>query len=200
MNLLAPHKFWLVTLILAIALIFGSAPLLGFLRAETAKKLADLRDEQVKTEAALGRLNDDIAATRKLSGQIGASEIEKSLAGVDRLQAVDMLEKQAAFARLDHFTYTVSPEQKWTVSDPALGTQAFALSSVSVKADAPLDTDVYRFVEDVRARMPGRLRLQAITLERAGDRDTPLAAENLHMTADFEWLSNGVPKQMAEGR
>jgi hypothetical protein len=73
------------------------------------------------------------------------------------------------------------------------------LAVVQGAPDAPLAIDAYSFIEDVLARMPGRLRLQSLTLERLGD-NAPLATENLRMEADFEWLSNGAAKQMAEGK
>jgi hypothetical protein len=155
MKFLLPHKFWMATLA-AIALMFFSAPMLGFLRDEAASHLTSVRSERTKTDQALQRLEDDIATTQRLNGQIGAEEIEKSLAYVDRLQAADFLEKQASASRLGHFTYTVSPEQKALIGNPGADAQELAVSTIAVKAEAPLDTDAYAFVDRIRSVMPGR--------------------------------------------
>jgi hypothetical protein len=201
MNFLNPHKYWIASLIVAALLIVLSEPMLNLLQDEAQKHLSDLRSQRAKTEQSLQQLENDIAETKKLSGQMGAAEVEKSLAPVDRLQAADVIEKQAAAARLTHVTYTLSPEQKVKITRADAGPQELALSTITIKADAPLDTDAYAFVGRLRGVLPGRLRPQALTLERIGAPDAAPAADNLHLTAVFEWLSNGAAKEKAtEGR
>ncbi len=196
MTFLYPHKYWLASLIFALAVILASSPVLQWAQDEATRHAVALHDERAKVEKELAQLEDDKAEVQKLSGQISAEEIEKSLAPVDRLQAADALEKAASADRLDHFTYTLAPEEKVTIKNSA-GTQELAVSTITIKADTPLDTDAWHFVEHLRGVFPGRLRPQQLTLERIG---TDPAAENLHVTATFEWLSNGVDKQVAEGR
>ncbi len=200
MSFLSPHKLWIMTSVFAVALMFFSSPLLVFLRGKAARHLAEVQEDRTKTQQVLQRLDDDIATTQKLSGQIGADEIEKPLAPIDRLQASGLLERQADAARLDHFTYTLSPEQKVAINSTEMGAQELAVSTIAVKAEVPLDTDVNAFVQRVGSLMPGRLRLQSLTLEHTATAGTPPAADNLHMIANFEWLSNGVTKELAEGK
>ncbi|MDX2027166.1 MAG: hypothetical protein SFW62_00865 [Alphaproteobacteria bacterium] len=199
MRFLYPHRFWLAVLACAVLLVAASNPLLQVLREKTSRYLSEVRTERMRAEEIVRQIDGDRETANALSGEMNEAELEKALAPIDRLRAAAVLERQAAVARLSRFTYTLSPEQKVTVTAPGAGPQELALSTITMSAEAPLDTSAYVFVEQLRQTLPGRIRPQQVMLERLDDA-APLSASNLRLTATLEWLSNGVTKEMAAGR
>jgi len=190
MNLLYPHRKWLALLIAALFLMTASSPGLRLLRAEATQHLADMRAAQGKTRQALHQLQDDIESVKKLEGQMDPAEAEKFLAPVDRMAAANALQQNAANMRLSHFTYNLSPEQKIKIDAPEAGPQELSLSTLTLSGDAPLDTDIYAFIDGLHHLLPGRVRLQQLSLERTDKADPHLTARNMHFEATLEWLSN----------
>lgn len=190
MNYLTPHLRWIGLLTLAVTLTWASTPLLDRLHEIAAQRLIDARAARAAAEQSLHQLQDDIAAAEKLGGQIGIAEADRALIPADRIAAVTALERSAAALRLGHFTYTLEPEQALTVDAPGIVPQTLAVSTLTVSGEAPLDTDVYAFCAGARRFLPGRLRLQQLSVERTGSA-AALEARNTRFTARFEWLSNG---------
>ncbi|HEU0117900.1 MAG TPA: hypothetical protein VFR09_04630 [Alphaproteobacteria bacterium] len=195
MNRIAPHIFWLGLLVCAVLLMAISTPILQYASEKANADLIKVRAESSKTSATLYQLQDDIAAVQKLSSEISSAEADQWLAPVDRLRVASLMEQQANETRLSHFTYTVAPEQRTSIETPGAGPQQLALSSITLSADAALDTDIYHFIDGLHAALPGRVRLQQMVIEKNGN-GTP-GSPNLKLTATLEWLSNGAIKDLA---
>jgi len=82
-----------------------------------------------------------------------ATEMQRLLAPVDRLKVAAMLERQAQASHLRNFTYSLSAENKYTGS--GAGVQDLAQSDISLSAEAPLDGDIYAFIEQSGISCPG---------------------------------------------
>ncbi len=188
-----PHRRWLGLLAAAVLLLGVGLPLLSGFTDAAQKDSEHLKEDRAKAEQTLKQMRDDVALAGRGGNPMTASDIERLLAPVDRLQVMTQLEHQAAAYRLTHFTTTLSPERT-SGFDPAL-----AVSTITLAADATLDTDAYAFIDKLRASLPGRAELQHLTLERA-DASGALSTDAIHLTAVFEWLSNGAAKTVAGAR
>jgi hypothetical protein len=183
----SPHRLWLMLAAVAL-LVLAGLPVARYLAEGEAGQAARIAAARQQDERALRRIEEDLLAARDLKNNLGAGEIARLLAPADRLQAAARLEQAAQAARISHFTYTLAPERQSRV-DSAAGPQELALSTVTLAGDAPLDTDIYRFVARAREMLPGRAKLKQLSVMRLGN---PPAAANVHMEAVFEWLSNGA--------
>jgi hypothetical protein len=188
----AAHRLWLSLLAIAVIIGAANAPLIGMATRAERTKLENLRSQSQKETDALRQLQDDLDATENLKTQIDDSDADRSLQSVNRLRVAKMLETRAAESRLTSFTYSLSPEKPTEFDTIGAGKQTLATSDVAMTADAPTDIDVYRFVENIRLSLPGRLALRHLSMERAAQPNAPIAATNLHVKIDAEWLSNGA--------
>lgn len=199
MSLIYPHRLWITILAMALLMLLASSPLLAALQEHTAKKLTALKEERAGVEKSLHQLEIDIQAVKEISGEIGETEAKRLLAPIDRLWVAEVLEHEAATSRLARFTYNMSPEQVLVKNLSGGEPQELAITTIAITSEAPLDTDVYSFIENIRRTLPGRLRLQQLSLERLGKEDTTLGIYNVRFNATLEWLSNGSLKTMAGG-
>jgi hypothetical protein len=198
LSLLWPHRFWFALLAGSLALILTSAPLLRVAEDGAAKNLVQLQNKHDQTEQALHQLQDDVAAAQKLENEMTLSEAEQSLAPVDRLLAANAMEQEAEAAHLRGFSYTLSPEQKIKMEESVPEPQEVAVSTITLHGEAPTDSNIYGFISAMHDLLPGRIRLQQLSLSRIAN-DASVAAYNLRFNATFEWLSNGAVKDMAGG-
>lgn len=196
MTVLRLHRLWLGLLLLAIAIIAGRAPVLDFAGNRAARDLAAIKDARVKTENDLQQLRDDVVAARKLGSEIDRTRADQVLAPTDRLKAAVMLEKEAAIMKIARFTYTLAPEER-TAIDAGGALQNLALSAVTLAGNAPDDISIYNFITHLQHVLPGRARLQQVTITRSASAEVPLAATNVHFEAALEWLSNGSLQTIA---
>ncbi len=192
-----PHRYWLGLLAFAFVLTVASPPFLRMLTDEAIQNLSQVKAERMQAQQALHQMEGDFATVQGPESNMSAVEAEQFLAPVDRLRVATILEHAADEALVGHFTYTLSPEQKTTISGPEGTPQELAVSTITVGGDVPSDIYMYNFVEGMRRLLPGRLRVQQVSLERSGKEDAPLDAYNLRFTATLEWLSNGTTKDMA---
>jgi hypothetical protein len=193
---LRPHRLWLGLLALAIALLVGSGPALRYAQDIAAHHLAELRAKSAQASQNLHQLEDDVATARRISGQIDNATATEVLAPVDRLQAAALLEREAAAAHLQHFTYTLDPEQRFATESDGFK-QDLATSDIAVAADVSLDTDGIAFIEHIGHSLPGRVRVKELSFERIGGANAAPATVNLRFKATLEWLSNGTRTVMA---
>jgi hypothetical protein len=196
---LHPHRWWFGLLVFSVFLYVATKPVVSFLQDREQRQVEMISAEYARVKTSFQQLEDDIATVQKLSRQMSAEDIEKILAPVDRLKVATMLEHQAAASRLQNFAYTIAPEQKLSFNTPGAGSQMLAQSEITLAADVPLDADAYAFVEHLRASLPGRGQLRALTIERIGESQAALAVTNLHMTARIDWLSAGSDKTVVGG-
>jgi len=176
----------------------GGAPALNLARQKAEQKWISLKKENETSSETLRQLKEDIAAAEEMKKEIDVDAARKSLAPIDRLRAAQVLERRAAEANLTRFTYTLSPEEKTFVDTVGAGRQELATSKWTVAADAPTDTDAYVFLDAIARTLPGRVALRALSIRRTGEKDAPLSAANIHLTASGEWLSNGASRDLAE--
>ncbi len=184
------HRLWIALIVCAVAIMTGSGPLAGLLRKDAVRDLTMIQSARAKTGQDLKQLRDNVAAARKLAGEIDRAEAEQVLAPSDRLKAASMFENEAAQGRLSHFTYTLAPEERVAI-DAGGEKHDLAVSIITLSADAPDDVYIYSSLERMRQSLPGRARLQQLSISRPGNPDA-LAAQNVHFEATLEWLSNGT--------
>jgi hypothetical protein len=192
------HRKWIVLLSVAFILAAIKAPLLDGAQREAARKLDAMHAQKEKTDAALAQFQSDLAEIDKMKDVIDDREIEKFMMPVDRLRAAQILEHRAHEARLSHFTYNMSPEEKTNIDTVSAGKQEMAISKITFAADAPTDNNIYAFFDAVRRTLPGRIALHDMIIARIDSADKPIKAANLRMTASADWLSNGSAKNLVE--
>ncbi len=176
---------------LAALIFFAGSPVLRARDAAAHLHLAELQAERDVLLSSLRQIEEDNAEAVRISATMDRQNAEKALAPVDRLQIVGALEKQAERARLSRFTYILSPEEPVRIRPSGAESHNLAQSEITLTADASLDTDVYAFIEHAQRLLPGRVALTHLLIERKGGADEPMASPGLHMSAVFEWLSNG---------
>ncbi|MGE3623062.1 MAG: hypothetical protein AB7H77_04200 [Bdellovibrionales bacterium] len=182
------HRGWMALTGFSLVLLCGSGPALHFARGEIEHSRTEIGQARRAAEQILRQLRDNVATARKLAGQIDSRQADQILARVDRLKSAAFFEKEAAAFGLKEFTYTLSPES--TVMHNSGGeAQELALSRLELAGDAADDIHVYRYIDHIRARLPGRLRITGLTLGRLPVALSP--ASNVHFQATLEWLSNG---------
>jgi hypothetical protein len=195
MKRLAPHRNWILALSAAFVLMAGSNPLLRYMQDKMTLKQTERAEEQQRLAQNLQQLRDDAATAQKLSEAMDTSVVETMLAPVDRIQITARLETLARGARLSSFTYTLSPEQPFKPDGEEIEPDGIMQSDLTLQADAPQDGNVFRFIENLQQALPGRARLQRLSVERINANDkTPLATANVRMNAALHWLANGSRK------
>lgn len=198
MSLLWPHRFWFALLAISLALIFISLPLLRMAATTTVANLTELKTQQLHAEQTLQQLRSDTETAQKLQSEMTMSEAEQSLEPVDRLLAANIIEREADAAHIYSFSYTLAPEQKIKMAGLTTASQELAVSTITVRGEAPDDMSVYGFIDGMRGSLPGRVRLQQMSLVRS-NKSEPVSAYNLRFNATFEWLSNGTAPDMVSG-
>jgi len=188
MKELRPHIGWLLALIGAFILIVGLDPARHYAYEMTGQKQKELSSDHERLALNLRQLRDDAALAERLSKDINANDVEKYLAPSNRLEAVAMLDPLAFDSRLSNFSYTLSPEQPYKSPDDGSDMRGIVQSSLTLQAEAALDNDTYRFLENLPRVLPGRLRLEKLSVERI--KLNLFEATNVRMTAVFEWVAN----------
>lgn len=195
-DMMNPHKAWLGLLTFSLALLLTGSPLFQMAGDVAAQRLHAIQSQRAEAQKNLSQLRDDIETAQKLKNEMSLQEAEAFLAPVDRLQAASLLEEQAAALHVGNFTYTIAPEEKIKITalpEP----QELSVSLVTLQGDMPGDNNVYHFVDSLRDILPGRLRLQQLSIERLGAESATLQPVNVRFSAKFEWLSNGTVTSLA---
>ncbi len=192
------HRFWIILLAISITLITTSSPLLRVAEEKTSANLAHIKTQRVQAEQTLRQLQDDVAAAQKLGTQMTLSEAEQFLTPVDRLLAANELEHEAAVSHIQHFDYTLAPEQRMKKSSTLAEPQELFVSTVTISGEAPSDIDIYRFISRMPLALPGKLRLQQLSLDRMS-KESAVSTYNVRFNATLEWLSNGTTQDVAGG-
>lgn len=193
-NDLRPHRTWLTLFALAVLLLLAGGPMAEWglhLARDRGKNLAQ---ERARVEEYARRFQDDMRLAERPEGQMKGDDIDRLLAPVDRLRVASNLERQAAAARLSHFTYNLASEKPANVS--VIDSATMAESRLTMAADAPLDSDVDSFLHSLGHALPGRVRLLRVAVTRPAG-DAPLSLANVHMEAEAEWLSNSAVRKTA---
>jgi len=189
---LAPHKKWIS--LLAVALVLGICNNMFVDEAvtESERTLASLRTKNHASFRAMEQLKEDIASAETLKTVLDDQAAQKFLAPIDRVRTGEILERRAEEARLTHFSYSLSPEEKTSFDTEASQKLALGLCTITLEADAPTDLDVYIFLDSVDRMLSGSLALKRLSLQRITPYASPMTAANLHFKVIGKWLSNGT--------
>lgn len=155
-------------------------------REQLAREAATLRQEVLQTTQTLTQLREDAATAQRLSLEVNPPILEPYLAPVNRKQAMARLEPLANSLHLRNFTYSLAPAQSLR---PEGFRTPVTQSTLTLEADAPQDTHAFRFLERLPRKIPGRLALQSLTLDRMNEESLGLL--NVRMQAVLEWTANG---------
>jgi hypothetical protein len=195
MKMLHAHRWWLIALSAAFLLLVCSDPLSRAAHDVLARRLHKLEIEQKNLTQSLEQLRGDAAIAERLNREIKTGEADSWLAPVDRRQIAAQFEPLAAAARLSRFTYTLSPEQPVEADKPSDDMNGLVQSSLTLEADAPHDADAYRFIGRILRLLPGHAQLRQLVIERLNANGSgQLAATNIRLNANIDWLSNGTMK------
>jgi hypothetical protein len=178
------HRAWLLLMAAALSLILVIDPLLNAAQEHEKHRADDLAIQWKRWREAQSHFHNGVSNTA-----ITMADIDRLLAPVQRLHVAADLERQASTSRLSHFTYTLGPENK--AHADLLDSGDLAESDVVMSADAPLDSDVYAFLQNASRNLPGRVTLKRLSVARLTT-DAPLTLANAHMEATLDWLSNGA--------
>lgn len=193
-----PHRRWLGFFFAALFLSLFGTSLLGLAQRKAEEKRLALHRENEKAQADLAQLRDDLATVEKMQSEIDQKTAQRYIAPVDRLRAMETLERRAAEALLSHFFSKISPEEKVVVDTVSAGKQNLARSQWNVTAEAPADTAAFVFLDSMRRTLPGRVTIKHLSIQRLHDLKAPLSNANVKLVANGEWLSNGASRNFSE--
>ncbi len=178
------HGPWMGVLLLALALALTAHAYGVKTEARLAAKTAHLTQQIKKNKAAKALLEEDARRTKELQASLSPDAMAQLLQPADRRAFLNHLDTLAHTARLQHLAYTLSP----ATFDALNATQS---ATLSLEADAPLDTDLRAFLDRLTHSAPGKLDWQRLQITRLDTRDgaRPL---NLHLVASALWLAPGV--------
>ncbi len=184
------HRFWISGLGLALLALIA-APLFGNFaqeRLEQTRAEGTRKREGLSTQ--LRQWEEDARAARELSETLAGEDAETYLAPMSRALLAAQLEPLAASSRLSRLTYTLGPEEKWTGEAGFPNIKGLAQSHLSLEAEAALDADLFRFLQNLSA-LPGRMTLEHLSIKRIGDpQKPPSGLANLSLRAEITWLAN----------
>ncbi len=190
------HRAWMTGFFCAVLLVLMEPRIAHFMHSrlsltqnELAERFFILAQQKVQFEA-------DLQTAKTIDGTLSPSDIETFLAPSDRQQMSQRLESVAASARLFNVNYLLSAAQAWMGEGSFTGIEGIVQSTLTLDADAPHDNDILGFLSHLNA-LGGRLDLQQLSIKPITHNDaSPLAALNLHVTAQFLWLTN-APQEAA---
>jgi hypothetical protein len=198
MNFWRAHTLWLGMLTVALIILTASGPALRLAHEAAQNHLSAMQTERKNAEQRLRQIEADMAAMQKLQAEMTESRVEKFLAPVNRLGLAEKLRQHGEHSHLSHFTASLAPERTEIVVTTDAGTQKLASSMLTLTADAATDTDIYAFMARLPYLLPGRVRIQQLTLERKqADDHTPFNDANIHVGITCAWLSNGSAPEIA---
>lgn len=190
MRRLYPHRFWLAAICLCLFLLVISRPLTRVASAALNQRLQRIQAERTTIAHALENLHVDAAAAEELSQDIALDDVATYLAPVDRLKLTEQFEPLASAMRLDRFTYSLSPEQPYKTYPANADLDGVVESSLSLEAEAPHDGDVYRFLQELTALLPGHAQLRHVSISRLREDPSSFGAMNVKLSASIDWLAN----------
>ncbi len=163
--------------------IFALAPPLAqTLRSSLQTQGTELSRQRDALARQLQQWEEDAATARELAASMENQDIGAYLAAPDRAAVAARLEPLAAENRIEKLIYTLGAEEEWQ-GDPAFpGLSGIAQSRLTLEGNAALDTDVFRFLESLRA-FPGRMDLVSLTIRNGGSAPPVLAFQ-----AELLWL------------
>lgn len=186
------HRLWILALGTGLAVLLFSQPLLQFLRNDMEEDMRRNTARAREVEQALQGIRADANTAEQLGHEVKPGEIESWLMSANRLQVATHFEPLATACRLSHFTYTLSPEKPYQASPPSPDAEGLVESALSLEAEAPQDSDVYRFLDQLKTLLPGHIQITRLSLERLSEgKQTHLGTTNVRFTALVSWLSNG---------
>lgn len=186
------HRGWALLLLSGLALMAVAPPLIKIQADDAARTSKSLAADWAQLQETSRRFHDDVTLAHKQDGQIDAKTIDRLLAPVDRMQTGAALEQLAVADHLSHLSYTLQPEHK--VEFDTVGAGDMAESEITFAADAPLDGNVYQFVDDMSRSLPGRVHVRRLQLARL-DADKPLSQSNIHIEASALWVYNAATRR-----
>jgi len=187
---------------LVVALILGATNSFVINKAEkkAQETLSALKKKNRDSFRAMEGLKEDLASAEVLKTVIDDKTAKKFLTPTDRVHASELLERRAEEARLTHFSYSFSPEEKKSFDSDYAGEQRLGLCSYTFESDAPTDLDVYVFLDTIERTLPGSLAFEKFSMRRTAPKDATMTESNLHFKASGKWLSNGTAPIMGDTR
>lgn len=146
------------------------------------------------------KLNRQIASweanareAKSLSNTLSDEDISRLLDPMPSGQIKPMIEAMAATAHLTHLKIQLSEGQPWDGGETFMGIANLAKHSLSIEAEAPMDTNIYQFVESL-PHIGGHLDFTEIKITRLPQ--DALAALNVHLTLNAFWYGNRSEKEV----
>jgi len=195
MSAFRPHCGWLAAVLVALILAGGGNPLLCHFRRSFDRRFEQLDAKRQQLTHSLRQLHDDAALAESLSRSIDVDDVVLYLTPVDRLDITLRLESLASSSRLDRFTYTLSPEQPFKPHPADADSEGLVQSVLSLEAQAPLDTDVFKFIRQALQLLPGHADLGYLSIARiTSGGPGQFGPVNVRFNATINWLSNESKK------
>jgi len=187
------HRVWIAALACTVLLLIAQPFAVRALRANVENETQTLLTQKTRLTRQLDQWNEDALTAADLAQTIQPQEVDRLLAVPDASEIAAQIETFAALARLDRFSYNFTSPQLWKGDDLLPTVRGIAHSTLSIEADAPHDGDALAFIRRVK-QLTGKMTLRNLTLSRLKTKATTeeLAAYNLHIKAEFDWLANAA--------
>jgi len=190
MNPTLSAKHNVACLMTAFFLLVIGLPILAYLQEGLNQNAQRLNVDINKTKQMLALKRDDVLQVLELRGELGDINIEKILLPTHALEEISSLKQLANTFSLTDFNYTLSRETKLPLDNEIAPVPPLVERTLSLKFNAALDQDAYAFVNKVRFSLPGRARLQELTIEHRQNNSSDNEMNDTQVSATFSWLYN----------
>ena len=178
----------LILIALAVGLIGGTSLVTSHLGDRFKRQHADLAREHDRLTKQITLWEENVRAAQDLRGQLSKVEIDGLLAPMPAARLMPTIEAMAALSHLTHLKLSVSDGKPWDGGTTLTGIEGVNRYSVSLDAQAPLDSNIYRFLGSL-PNLGGHLELNEIAVTRL-TQEKPTAL-NVSLKLRGFWYGNG---------